>query len=57
MRTLVFSLKPDNTVGDAAMLMVEKDIGRVPITDSKGQVVGIVDREDILKALIKQPER
>jgi CBS domain-containing protein len=57
MRTLVFSLRPDNTVGDAAKLMVERDIGRVPITNSKGQLVGIVDREDILKAMIKQPER
>ena len=56
MRTLVFSLRPDNTVGDAAKLMVERDIGRVPITNSKGQLIGIVDREDILKAMIKQHE-
>lgn len=56
MRKPVFSLKPDNTVGDAAKLMLEKNIGRVPITDTKGQLVGIVDREDVLKALIK-PER
>ena len=56
MRTLVFSLRPDNTVEDAAKLMIEKNIGRVPITDNKGQLVGILDREDILKVLIK-PER
>jgi CBS domain-containing protein len=56
MRRLVFSLRPDNTVEDAAKLMLEKNIGRVPITDTKGQLVGIVDREDVLKALIK-PER
>jgi CBS domain-containing protein len=53
MKTLVFSLRPDSTVEDAAKLMLEKNIGRVPITDTKGQLVGIVDREDILKALIK----
>lgn len=53
MKTLVFSLRPDSTVEDAAELMLKKDIGRVPITDTKGQLVGIVDREDILKALIK----
>ena len=56
MRKLVFSLRPDNTVEDAAKLMLQKNIGRVPITDTKGQLVGIVDREDVLKALIK-PER
>jgi CBS domain-containing protein len=53
MKTLIFSLKPDNTVEDAAKLMLRKNIGRVPITDNKGQLLGIVDREDILKALIK----
>jgi CBS domain-containing protein len=53
MKTLVFSLKSDNTVEDAAKLMLKKNIGRVPIIDTKGQLVGIVDREDILKALIK----
>jgi CBS domain-containing protein len=56
MRTLVFSLRPDNTVEDAAKLMLGKNIGRVPVTDTKGQLVGIVDREDVLKSLIK-PER
>jgi CBS domain-containing protein len=56
MRKLVFSLRPDNTVEDAAKLMLQKNIGRVPLTDTKGQLVGIVDREDVLKALI-EPER
>jgi CBS domain-containing protein len=43
----------DDGPGAPAFLYLEKDIGRVPITDAKGQLVGIVDREDILKALIK----
>jgi len=53
MRTPVLSLKPNNTVGDAAKLMVEMNVGRVPIVDDKGHLVGIVDREDLLKALIR----
>jgi len=52
MRTPALSLRPSNTVGDAARLMLEKDIGRIPIVDDKGRLVGIVDREDVLKALI-----
>jgi len=56
MRTPVLSLKPNNTVGDAAKLMIEKNIGRIPIVDNKGHLVGIVDREDVLKALVKQRE-
>ena len=53
MKTPALSLKSENTVGDAAKLMLEKDIGRIPIVDNKGRLVGIVDREDILKALVK----
>jgi len=53
MRTPVQSLRPSNTVGDAARLMVEMDIGRVLIVDDKGHLIGIADREDVLKALIK----
>jgi CBS domain-containing protein len=53
MKTPVASLKPTDTVRDAALLMLEKNIGRVPIVDSKGVLIGIVDREDIVKTLIK----
>jgi len=53
MRTPVLSLRPNNTVGDAARLMVEMNIGRVPIVDNKGHLIGIVDREDVMKALIR----
>ncbi len=53
MKVPVLSLKPANTVKDAAELMLKKGIGRVPIVDSKGKLVGIVDREDIARTLIK----
>jgi len=53
MKTPVVSLKPSNTVGDATKIMLKKDIGRVPIIDDKGTLIGIVDREDVLKALTK----
>jgi CBS domain-containing protein len=53
MKTPVLSLKPENTVGDAARIMLERDIGRVPLIDQKGQLIGIVDREDVLRRLIE----
>ncbi len=53
MKTPVVSLELSDTVGEAVRLMLEKDIGRVTITDKKGKLVGIVDREDVLRALIK----
>jgi CBS domain-containing protein len=53
MKTSIVSLKPTDTVRDAAALMLDKNIGRVLIVDDKGVLVGIVDREDIVKTLIK----
>jgi len=52
MRVPAITLKPNSLVRDAAKLIVERNIGRIPITDNKGELVGIVDREDIVKALL-----
>jgi len=53
MKVPVISLKPTDTVKDAAELMLEKGVGRVPIVDQKGNLVGIVDREDVVRTLVK----
>jgi CBS domain-containing protein len=52
MKTTVFSLKPENTLLDAAQLMIKKDIGRIPIIDAENKLIGIIDREDIVKVLL-----
>ena len=52
MRTSVISLKLTSSVKEAAELMLEKNIGRVPIIDGKSKLIGVVDREDIVKALL-----
>ena len=52
MRTSVFTLKPSSAVREAAELMLEKNIGRIPIVDERERLVGIVDREDVVKALL-----
>lgn len=51
MRTTIISLKPSDTIKRAAELMIDKNIGRIPIIDG-GKLVGIVDREDIVRALL-----
>ena len=53
MKVPVISLKPTSTLEDAAKLMIKKGIGRVPVVDNKGKLVGIVDREDIVQTLTK----
>lgn len=52
MQTSIVSLKPTSTVKEAAELLLKKNIGRLPVVDEKGELVGIVDREDIVKALV-----
>lgn len=53
MKTSVASLKPTDTLKDAAILILERNIGRVLIVDDRHELVGIVDREDIVKTLIR----
>ena len=52
MKTSVISLKPSATIRKAAEIMLNKNIGRLPITDEKNRLVGIVDREDIVRAFL-----
>ena len=52
MRTPVIALKPSSTVREASELMLEKNIGRIPIVDEKERLVGIVDREDVVKVML-----
>lgn len=52
MKTSVFSLKPTTTVREAAELLLKKNVGRLPVVDEKGELVGIVDRGDVVKSLV-----
>ncbi|MEO2117409.1 MAG: CBS domain-containing protein [Methanocaldococcus sp.] len=44
--------KPDMTINDAAKLMVENNIKRLPVVDDDGNLIGIVTRGDLIEALI-----
>ncbi|MEB3787933.1 MAG: CBS domain-containing protein [Desulfurococcales archaeon] len=54
MRHTVYYLYPWSSVAEAAQLMVEKGIGRVPIVrnEESRRLVGIVDREDVVRFLL-----
>ncbi len=43
---------PDDTVEDAATLMHTKDVSRLPVVDDAGQLVGIISRGDVLRAIV-----
>lgn len=42
------ALGPNHTVNDAETLLMERGIGRVPVVDGDGRLIGIVTRTDVL---------
>lgn len=53
MKTEITAVKPSTKMIQVAKVMVSKDVGRVPVEDENGKLVGIVDREDIARLLAK----
>jgi CBS domain-containing protein len=46
--------RPDELVGPLAERMVERDVGRVPVVDERGRLVGLVTRKDLLRVHARQ---
>ena len=47
-----FTVTVNNTIEKAAVLMMEKRVGGLPVVDDQGVVVGIITESDIFKVLI-----
>ena len=47
-------VKEDTQVSEIANIMMGSNINRVPVTDEKGGLVGIITRRDIVKSMIKK---
>lgn len=45
------TLLPNDPAEDAATLMVEREVSRVPVVDEDRKVVGIVSRHDVVAAM------
>lgn len=57
MHTKVYTLKPNNTVKDALILMRDKNIRHIPITDDDSNLVGIVSNFNLRKISDDHPEK
>ena len=53
MREEVITKGPDTSLSEVARTMLIERIRRIPIVDNEGKVVGIIAREDVVKAFIK----
>jgi CBS domain-containing membrane protein len=54
MNSPAVTVAPDTPVKDIAMLLTQKGINRVPVTDPAGRLLGLVSRGDIVKATMGQ---
>jgi CBS domain-containing protein len=50
------AISPEKSVREAAKLMHEKNIRRLPAIDSNGKVIGILTRGDIVREMATHPE-
>lgn len=51
MTAKVITISPDKSIREAAHLMHDKRIRRLPVVDDQGQVVGILTRGDIVREM------
>jgi len=54
MTTPAVSVKPHSQLVEAAEAIVKRNIGRVFVTDEGGKLLGLVDREVVVKAALKR---
>jgi CBS domain-containing protein/mannitol/fructose-specific phosphotransferase system IIA component (Ntr-type) len=48
----VLSARPEQTLGDVARIMMDKDVRALPVVDDNGALVGMVTHRELLKYLI-----
>ncbi len=53
MSTKLYTVGPDALIEDVATIITEKDVNRVPVVDNVGKLIGIITRQDIIKASFK----
>lgn len=49
----LITVNPDKPIEDAATLLVQNKIKRLPVIDKEGNLIGIVSRKDIMNYLFK----
>jgi acetoin utilization protein AcuB len=52
MKEPVYTARPDDTVEEAAALLLEKKISGLPVLDENNRLVGIITRSDIFRVLL-----
>ena len=53
MTAQIRTVKEETPISDAANMMIKYNINRIPVLDSKDELIGIVTRADIVKSMIQ----
>jgi CBS domain-containing protein len=54
MTSSVLTIKPDANIAEVTKIMDEKKIRRLPVVNEKNELIGIISRADILRAVIRK---
>ena len=49
----VFTVRPEHAITDAAIVLTDKNVGVLVVTDAKGKVVGLLSERDVVRAMAK----
>lgn len=52
MKKPVYTVRPDHTIEEAAVILLEKKISGLPVVDENNRLVGIITRSDIFRMFI-----
>jgi CBS-domain-containing membrane protein len=50
------TIKADRTVAEAATMMLEENVNRLPVVDTDGALVGLVSRADLVRAFVRSDD-
>lgn len=53
----VITARPGQDVAEAARVMTERGVNRLPVVDREGSLVGIVTRADLVRAFVRSDEQ
>jgi acetoin utilization protein AcuB len=53
MKKKILTITPKDTIEKAAMIMMEKKIGGLPVVDGNGALIGILTEDDVFRALVE----
>jgi CBS domain-containing protein len=50
------TIRPERPIAEAASLMLDRCVNRLPVVDHHGKLVGIVTRADLVRAFVREDE-